>query len=134
MDTNIFFGIWIFYVIAILILYHKMFDVVYLDFFRGVMKELVFAAIGGMILAGITVKYWYVSAVIIIIVGLVCRAKVDDPDAKTGVMVVVIIIAIVISVLGAKMSKNVKQKNVNNKTAVSQENQHDFYSDYEMPI
>ena len=73
MGTNILFGLWIFYVIAILVMYHKVFDVVYFDLGRGLMKELVIAAFGGMILAAITVKFWVLSAIIIIITGLVCR-------------------------------------------------------------
>lgn len=34
MGTNILFGLWIFYVIAILVMYHKVFDVVYFDLGR----------------------------------------------------------------------------------------------------
>lgn len=128
MGTNILFGIWIFYVIAILVVYHKFFDVVYFDFFRGGMKELIFAAFGGMILAAITVKFWVLSAIIIIIIGLVCRGKFDDPAAKNTVLVIAVIIAIVISSLGIKVNKNQKQQDANNETTVSQEEQNNSYN------
>ncbi len=128
MGTNILFGLWIFYVIAILVMYHKVFDVVYFDLGRGLMKELVIAAFGGMILAAITVKFWVLSAIIIIITGLVCRGKFDDPAAKNTVLVIAIIIAIVISSLGIKVNKNQKQQDANNETTVSQEEQNNSYN------
>ena len=128
MVTNILFGLWIFYVIAILVMYHKVFDVVYFDLGRGLMKELVIAAFGGMILAAITVKFWVLSAIIIIITGLVCRGKFDDPAAKNTVLVIAIIIAIVISSLGIKVNKNQKQQDANNETTVSQEEQNNSYN------
>lgn len=128
MGTNILFGLWIFYVIAILVMYHKVFDVVYFDLGRGLMKELVVAAFGGMILAAITVKFWVLSAIIIIITGLVCRGKFDDPAAKNTVLVIAIIIAIVISSLGIKVNKNQKQQDANNETTVSQEEQNNSYN------
>lgn len=128
MGTNILFGLWIFYVIAILVMYHKVFDVVYFDLGRGLMKELVIAAFGGMILAAITVKFWVLSAIIIIITGLVCRGKFDDPAAKNTVLVIDIIIAIVISSLGIKVNKNQKQQDANNGTTVSQEEQNNSYN------
>ncbi len=128
MGTNILFGLWIFYVIAILVMYHKVFDVVYFDLGRGLMKELVIAAFGGMILAAITVKFWVLSAIIIIITGLVCRGKFDDPAAKNTVLVIAVIIAIVISSLGIKVNKNQKQQDANNETTVSQEEQNNSYN------
>lgn len=128
MGTNILFGLWIFYVIAILVMYHKVFDVVYFDLGRGLMKELVIAVFGGMILAAITVKFWVLSAIIIIITGLVCRGKFDDPAAKNTVLVIAIIIAIVISSLGIKVNKNQKQQDANNETTVSQEEQNNSYN------
>ena len=128
MGTNILFGLWIFYVIAILVMYHKVFVVVYFDLGRGLMKELVIAAFGGMILAAITVKFWVLSAIIIIITGLVCRGKFDDPAAKNTVLVIAVIIAIVISSLGIKVNKNQKQQDANNETTVSQEEQNNSYN------
>ena len=128
MGTNILFGLWIFYVIAILVMYHKVFDVVYFDLGRGLMKELVIAAFGGMILAAITVKFWVLSAIIIIITGLVCRGKFDDPAAKNTVLVIAVIIAIVISSLGIKVNKNQKQQDANNETTISQEEQNNSYN------
>lgn len=128
MGTNILFGLWIFYVIAILVMYHKVFDVVYFDLGRGLMKELVIAAFGGMILAAITVKFWVLSAIIIIITGLVCRGKFDDSAAKNTVLVIAVIIAIVISSLGIKVNKNQKQQDANNETTVSQEEQNNSYN------
>lgn len=92
------------------------------------MKELVIAAFGGMILAAITVKFWVLSAIIIIITGLVCRGKFDDPAAKNTVLVIAIIIAIVISSLGIKVNKNQKQQDANNETTVSQEEQNNSYN------
>ena len=81
-----------------------------------------------MILAAITVKFWVLSAIIIIITGLVCRGKFDDPAAKNTVLVIAVIIAIVISSLGIKVNKNQKQQDANNETTVSQEEQNNSYN------
>lgn len=56
------------YAIASLIIYHKLFTVFYFDVSMGCGKEVVTALFVGLILAALTIYFWYVSIPIIILV------------------------------------------------------------------
>ncbi len=94
-------GIWI---VVILRFYHKMFDVYY---FRGsaLFKELFFAALLGMVMTGLTLYFWWLTAIIIILCGLVISKKTSNSAALIGC----IILAVVISVIGIKARKEMRE-------------------------
>ncbi len=104
MGSGILFVIWMFYVIALLVLYHKVFEVYYFDLGHGILKEFVTACFIGLILTGITLKWWYVAVAIIILVGLSCRGKAEDPSAKKMIMAIFIAIAVVIAIMGINVN------------------------------
>ncbi len=93
-------GIWI---VVILRFYHKMFDVYY---FRGsaLFKELFFAALLGMVMTGLTLYLWWLTAIIIILCGLVISKKTSNSAALIGCM----ILAVVIAVIGIKARKEMR--------------------------
>jgi hypothetical protein len=94
----------LFWVIALLVFYHKVFTVYYFSLSKGLMQELITAAILGAIMTGLTFLFWWLTAIIIIIVGLVNMSK----SGNKAHIVVAIILAIVIAVIGisATGSKN----------------------------
>lgn len=105
MSSGILFVIWLFYVIAILVLYHKVFDVYYFDLGHGIMKEIVTACFVGLLLTGITMKWWYIAVAIIILCGLSCMGKVEDSSAKKVIAAIFVVIAIVIAVMGINVNR-----------------------------
>ena len=107
MSSGILGVIWLFYVIALLVLYHKVFEVHYFDLGHGILKEIVTACFLALLLTGITMKWWYIAVIIIVIVGLSCIGKVEDPGAKKMVAGIFLVIAIVIAIMGINVNKNV---------------------------
>ncbi len=106
MSSGILGVIWLFYVIALLVLYHKVFEVYYFDLGHGILKEIVTACFLALLLTGITMKWWYIAVIIIVIVGLSCMGKVEDPGAKKMVAGIFLVIAIVIAIMGINVNKN----------------------------
>ncbi len=97
------FGIvWIIWTIALLILYHKWFEVYYFSLGNGLLKELVTAAFLGIIMTGLTFYLWWLTAIIIIIIGLSLMGK---TNSKTP-LIIAIILAIVISIMGINVKNN----------------------------
>ena len=60
--------LWLICSVAIWVLYHKLFDVIYFDFSHGCLKELIICAIGGAILTGGIIAFWYIANPIVIII------------------------------------------------------------------
>lgn len=64
--------------VAIWITYHKLFKVYYFDLAGGLVKEIVWSAVGGYFMALLTAKLWYVAAIIVILIGLAAKNKIDN--------------------------------------------------------
>ena len=90
--------LWIGWTIALLIMYHKVFSVYYFNLSRGLMKEVVGACMLGAIMAGVTLAYWYVSAVIIIVIGLSVSSKM-----KSKVPIIIAVISVHFNTLKGKI-------------------------------
>ena len=60
----------IFWTVVVLILYHKLFDVVYFNLINGIVRELVVSFIIAMVITSITIKLWWVTAIILVIAGI----------------------------------------------------------------
>jgi len=103
-------GIFIFYFIMCLVIYHSVFQVYYLDLQGGLMTEMVGSFIVSAILVALTLTYWPVAAIIIVICGLAFAARMEG-TAKTVCIAVFIVIAIVVSVVGANSKKQKAQQN-----------------------
>ena len=61
--------------VAIWWLYHKIFHVYYFDLGRGCIMEFLGCFTGGIILAGILLKFWYVGIILIGIIGFAIIKK-----------------------------------------------------------
>lgn len=88
--------LFIVYTVAAFILYHKCFTVYYTNALMGIGKELIIAAFCGGIMAAITISFWYVAAIIIIIAGLILSSKAGNK----GPLVLCIIFAIIVAIAG----------------------------------
>lgn len=53
------------------IMYHKLFDVIYVNFFKQIIGELFFSVVAGSFLAAAIMMYWYISIPIIVIAFIV---------------------------------------------------------------
>lgn len=92
--------LWIIFSVAIFILYHKVFDVVYLDLSQGLMRELIFVAIGGAFLTGLTVALWWLADIIIVIAAISLRGKCKTAGARNMLTIGAIVLAGWIAVSG----------------------------------
>jgi hypothetical protein len=87
---------WLFWIVALLVFYHKVFTVYYFSLGNAIMKELFVAAFIGGIMALLTLSLWWLTAIIIIVVGLVNMGK----SGNKAHIVVAVILAIAISIIG----------------------------------
>ena len=95
-------GLWIFWSIALLVLYHKVFAVYYFDLGQGIMKELVMSCILGLIMAIVTVAFWYIAAAVVVLFGLGMMKKADSKAP----LVIAVIVAIIVSVVGISLKSD----------------------------
>jgi len=95
-------GLWIFWSIALLVLYHKVFAVYYFDLGQGIMKELVMSCILGLIMVAVTLAFWYIAAAIVVLFGLGMMKKMDSKVP----LVIAVIVAIIICVVGITLKSD----------------------------
>ena len=111
----------IFWTVVVLILYHKLFDVVYFNLINGIVKELVVSFIIAMVITSITIKLWWVTAIILIIAGILLSKK----TLSKVPLVITIILAIVFSSLSGKLNEAIQNNSSNNTTYVYTVSQND---------
>lgn len=99
---NLLIGLWIFWAIAYLVFYHKIFRVYYFDLTRGIIQELFTASIVATVMLIITLKFWWIAAIVVIIIGLSASAKAENK----GPLVIAVIVAVVIAILGNNVGKS----------------------------
>jgi hypothetical protein len=87
--------LWLIWTIVFFVLYHTVFVVYYFDLGRGVLKELIGSAIIGAIMAALTLYLWWVTAIIVILVGVGNTAK----SGSKAHIVIAIVFAIAIAVI-----------------------------------
>ena len=60
--------IWAVCSLSVWVIYHKLFDVMYLDLFHGCFKEIVVSGVIGAVLTALVIRFWYVSIVVGVLV------------------------------------------------------------------
>lgn len=111
----------IFWTVVVLILYHKLFDVVYFNLINGIVKELVVSFIIAVVITSITIKLWWVTAIILVIAGILLSKK----TLSKVPLVITIILAIVFSSLSGKLNEAIQNNSSNNTTYVYTVSQND---------
>ena len=89
---------WIAWTIALLIVYHKIFEVYYFSLGNGLFKELITAGFIGLIMTALTFYLWWLTAIIIILIGV---AAVGKTNSKAP-LIIAVVVAIIISIIGFK--------------------------------
>lgn len=69
MSNNIGIILTIIYAVVAWIVYHKIFSVYYSDVGQGCLKEIIVSVILGAVMAAITIAYWPVALMILIVAG-----------------------------------------------------------------
>lgn len=103
--------LWIVFSIGVWIIYHKIFTVYYFNLSQGLMKELFLSAFLGMILAGLTLYFWWLTAIILLLVGFGVSGKAENPSGKKAIIVVFAIAAIVVAIVGINAKSQMKNPN-----------------------
>lgn len=104
--------LWIVFSIGVWITYHKIFSVYYFSLSQGLMKELLLSAFLGMILTGLTLTFWWLTAIILLLVGLGVSGKTENPSGKKAIMVVFAIAAVVVAIVGISFKSQTNSPDV----------------------
>lgn len=67
-------AVWIGWIVILITLYHKMFNVVYFSLMDGLLKELFVSALIGSVLTVLTVQFWWV-VLILVVVAIAIKTK-----------------------------------------------------------
>lgn len=126
MYTNVLFVLFIIWVIALLIFYHKVFAVYYFDLGQGLLKEIVGAVILGAVMTGVTLYLWWLTAIIILICGVVLSKKFSNHIILIGCVILAVIIAIMGIRFNADMKKNEIEENQTNESSESEETERTY--------
>lgn len=87
-----------------LVLYHSVFDVVYLNLGKGLLSEIISAALLSCLMVFITMKFWIVSVILILLVGLGVSSKFKNDSTRGAFIIFVIIFAIIVGISGYKFN------------------------------
>jgi len=98
------------YMIVGLVIYHSIFEIWYINLGKALIAELFAALIFGSIMAGVTLKFWWIALIIIVIIGLALSAKVQNPTGKKIVLGVFIAVAVITAISGINYNKQQNEK------------------------
>ena len=108
MSETVVFILWIGFSIGVWVLYHKIFTVYYFSLSQGLMKELIWSVIIGIVLTGLALYLWWLVVLILLGVGLTTAGKVDNPSAKKTIMILFAVAAIVVAIVGLQFKAGMK--------------------------
>lgn len=103
-------AVWIFWIVVALVLYHKAFSVYYFNLGKGIIGELIYAGIAGGVMTCLTFYLWKLTAIIIIIVGLVNMKR----SGNVLHIVAAVVLAIVVAYIGIAAAKEGKNDDTSN--------------------
>ena len=101
------------WMIALLFFYHKIFTVYYFDLGHGLLKELGVSFILGLIMTALTFYFWWLTAIIIIVVGLAFKAK----SSSNAPFIIAVVLAVIVAFLGISMRRENGNDGKNNAQA-----------------
>ena len=103
MTDNIYLFYVVVYMIIGLVIYHGIFTVWYFNISKACASELVGAFIFALIMTAVSLYYWWITCIIILLVGLGVSAKIGSPGGKGVVMIIAAVFAIYTGVAGYKL-------------------------------
>lgn len=109
MTITIIFWLTVIYAIACLILYHSVFTVYYFNLKMGLWKELITSLVIGMALACITVYYWWITCIILIIIAYLINSKIKSRSTRQLIWIIFIILCVIIAFTGISVKHSAKE-------------------------
>ncbi len=117
------------YMILGLVIYHSIFDIWYFNFGKALITEIFGAFLFAALMTGLTLKFWWIALIIIILMGLVMSAKVQNPTGKKVVLGVFVVIAVITAITGINYNRQEKEKESDKMT--QEESVYESYSEGE---
>lgn len=117
------------YMILGLVVYHSIFDIWYFNFGKALIKEIFGAFLFAALMTGLTLKFWWIALIIIILIGLVMSAKVQNPTGKKVVLGVFVVVAVITAITGINYNRQEKEKESDKMT--QEESAYESYSEDE---
>ena len=118
--------------ILLLVIYHSIFEIWYINFGKAMLGELFGALIFAMLMTALTLKFWFVAFIIIILLGFVISAKVNNPTGKKLVIGVFAAAAISTAIAGIKY-KNQEKESEQEARAATEKTVNELISFYGLP-
>lgn len=119
------------YTILGLVLYHKLFDVIYFGgILNGFAKELFMSFLFGFILAILTLWNWKIVLAIVVVLGVLAIIAAESNAKRIGYLVLLIVGCVVITKSGKEFVKDMKQQTSQNK----EDNEEDDYADADTAV
>ena len=87
---------WVVYIVVGLVIYHKIFEVVYFDFGKAMLKEVGGAMAFATIMAFLSVYLWWLAAIALVIVGILMANK----NGNKAFIIIFVVLAIIVAIIG----------------------------------
>ena len=117
------------YMIIGLVIYHSIFEIWYFNFGKAMITEIFVAFIFAALMTGLTLKFWWIALIIIILIGLMMSAKVQNPTGKKVVLGVFVVVAVITAITGINYNRQEKEKESDKMT--QEESTYESYSEDE---
>ncbi len=106
---NLYLIVWVLWIVAIEYFYHKVFTVYYFSLGEGLKKEIVTSCFLGILMTGLTFYLWWLTAIIVILVGIVNMSKTGNKMH----IIIAVVIAIVVAILGLMVRTSSTEEEAN---------------------
>lgn len=101
--------LWVGYTIIFFRLYHKIFKVYYLgSAIKGIAGELFTCFLLATFFTAITIWFWWLAAIILVLITLWMRGKCESPSMKTGLTVMMGAMIVLVAIAGVRLNKSMK--------------------------
>lgn len=97
------------YAIACFVLYHKVFTVWYFDLKMGIWREIIVCMLIGVALSGLTLYFWWIVCIILIIAAFLISSKSESHSMKQFIWIAFFILCVIVAVAGRAMRHSLKE-------------------------
>ena len=110
------------YTVLALVLYHRVFDVIY---FGGAISRifnvLIICILFGVLMTMLTLYFWKIVLAVVIVAGIGLIITADSTEKRVAFIVLLVIVGIVITVAGTNYRKITDKKNASNSAKQEQQ-------------
>ena len=98
------------FAVALWVMYHKIFDVVYFNLSKGIFKEIIVSLVAGLFLTGLTLMYWWITDILIALIAIAGVFACKRSEQKILVIVGAVILGIVVMITGIAFNNQQKKE------------------------